>query len=135
MDWAYSDASRKVMPEVIDEIFNKGALYQVEIPEDDEYLLWDKPLSEQPEKVRAVVEPLMQGEVNRRNEERERLNAASPGRLNHPVIGKLARKVYTSADIRVGQWFQARFPWPYEQVMRRLNREFDSALAAQEVAS
>ncbi len=39
--------------------------------------------------------------------------------------------VYTSADIRLGQWFQARFPWPYEQVMRRLNREFDRALAAQ----
>lgn len=39
--------------------------------------------------------------------------------------------VYTSADIRLGQWFQARFPWPYEQVMRRLNREFDTALAAQ----
>ena len=35
---------------------NKGRLYQVEIPEDDEYLLWDKPLSEQPEKVRDALD-------------------------------------------------------------------------------
>ena len=33
----------------------RGALYEVEIPEDDEYLLWDKPLSEQPEKVREAL--------------------------------------------------------------------------------
>lgn len=34
----------------------KGRLYEVEIPEDDEYLLWDKPLSEQPEGVREQFE-------------------------------------------------------------------------------
>lgn len=33
----------------------KGRLYEVEIPDDDEYLLWDKPLSEQPEKVKAAL--------------------------------------------------------------------------------
>ena len=33
-----------------------GRLYEVEIPEDDEYLLWDKPLSEQPEVVRKAFE-------------------------------------------------------------------------------
>lgn len=32
-----------------------GRLYEVEIPEDGEYLLWDKPLSEQPEKVKAAL--------------------------------------------------------------------------------
>jgi len=45
----------------------QGQLYEVEIPEDDVMLLWDKPLSEQPEKVReapsaaasAVEEPRM----------------------------------------------------------------------------
>jgi len=37
---------------------NTGRLYQVEIPEDDEYLLWDKPLSEQPEKVKAALKDL-----------------------------------------------------------------------------
>lgn len=37
---------------------NDGRLYEVEIPEDDEYLLWDKPLSEQPKKVRAALEKI-----------------------------------------------------------------------------
>lgn len=32
-----------------------GRLYEVNIPEDDQYLLWDKPLDEQPEKVRAAL--------------------------------------------------------------------------------
>lgn len=32
-----------------------GNIYEVEIPEDGEYLLWDKPLDEQPEKVRAAL--------------------------------------------------------------------------------
>jgi len=32
-----------------------GQLYEVEIPEDSEMLLWDKPLSEQPEKVRQAL--------------------------------------------------------------------------------
>lgn len=32
-----------------------GRLYQVDIPEDNEYLLWDAPLNEQPEKVRAAL--------------------------------------------------------------------------------
>ena len=36
-----------------------GKLYQVELaPKDDEYLLWDKPLSEQSEKVKAALEGL-----------------------------------------------------------------------------
>ena len=29
--------------------------------------------------------------------------------------------VFTSPDIRVGHWFQNKFAWPYEQVMRKLN--------------
>lgn len=32
-----------------------GQLYKVEIPEDDTYLLWDKPLSEQPDEVRKAL--------------------------------------------------------------------------------
>jgi hypothetical protein len=34
----------------------QGQLYEVEIPEDSEMLLWDKPLSEQPEVVQRAVE-------------------------------------------------------------------------------
>lgn len=33
----------------------KGQLYEVEIPEDDTFLLWDKPLSEQPKAVREAI--------------------------------------------------------------------------------
>jgi NAD(P)-dependent dehydrogenase (short-subunit alcohol dehydrogenase family) len=29
--------------------------------------------------------------------------------------------VFTSRDVQVGYWFQRKFAWPYEQVMRRLN--------------
>jgi hypothetical protein len=31
--------------------------------------------------------------------------------------------VFTSFDIRLGDWFQRKFAWPYEWVMRLLNRE------------
>ena len=37
-----------------------GQLYEVEIPEDGQYLLWDKPLSEQPEKVKAATSDVLQ---------------------------------------------------------------------------
>lgn len=37
---------------------NTGQLYEVNIPEDDTMLLWDKPLSEQPAKVREAVNQL-----------------------------------------------------------------------------
>ncbi len=46
------------------EIYGKGEgnLYQVELaPNEDEYLLWDKPLSEQSEKVRDVIASLEDG--------------------------------------------------------------------------
>jgi len=40
-------------------ISEPGRLYEVDIPEDDEYLLWDKPLSEQPPKVKAALESVL----------------------------------------------------------------------------
>jgi NAD(P)-dependent dehydrogenase (short-subunit alcohol dehydrogenase family) len=36
--------------------------------------------------------------------------------------------VYTSPEIAVGHWFQRTVPWPYELVMRGLNRGFGQAL-------
>ncbi len=36
----------------------EGQLYEVDIPEDSEMLLWDRPLSEQPEAVRAALKDL-----------------------------------------------------------------------------
>ncbi len=36
-----------------------GQLYEVEIPEDSEMLLWDRPINEQPEKTRSALESLI----------------------------------------------------------------------------
>ncbi|MGH8461021.1 MAG: SDR family oxidoreductase [Stenotrophobium sp.] len=36
--------------------------------------------------------------------------------------------VFTSPDIRVGYWFQRKFAWPYEFVMRRLNDRLQAVL-------
>ncbi len=41
-----------------------GALYQVEIPEENEYLLWDKPLSEQPEAIQRAVDTVVERVVS-----------------------------------------------------------------------
>lgn len=38
---------------------NRGSLYTVDIPGDDELLVWDAPLSEQPPKVKAAIEPFL----------------------------------------------------------------------------
>ncbi len=38
--------------------------------------------------------------------------------------------VFTSPDIRVGYWFQRKLAWPYELVMRLLNRELHRATRA-----
>ncbi|MFN7952890.1 MAG: SDR family oxidoreductase [bacterium] len=35
--------------------------------------------------------------------------------------------VFTSPDIRIGYWFQRKLAWPYELVMRLLNRAFHHA--------
>ena len=50
--WAKAEAAfTEAVPET------KGKLYQVELaPEEDEYLLWDKPLSEQSEKVKGALD-------------------------------------------------------------------------------
>ncbi|MBP7135993.1 MAG: hypothetical protein KBA57_06490 [Sphingomonadaceae bacterium] len=48
-------AELKAKAESLGERPTDGRLYEVDIPEDGEYLLWDAPLSEQPEKVRVAV--------------------------------------------------------------------------------
>lgn len=45
-----ADAVERLAPER-----GKGRLYEVEIPEEGEYLLWDEPLSKQPEQVRKAL--------------------------------------------------------------------------------
>ena len=47
----------KLFKEMGVETKRTGKLYQVELaPKEDEYLLWDRPLSEQSEKVKAAFE-------------------------------------------------------------------------------
>lgn len=43
-----------------------GALYQVEVPDDNELLLWDQPLSKQPPMVRAAIESTFSDSERRR---------------------------------------------------------------------
>jgi hypothetical protein len=62
-EWAKTQKqiTEDLSPDQIDDFvsrlsFGKGRLYQVELaPEQDEYLLWDKPLSEQSEKVKTAL--------------------------------------------------------------------------------
>lgn len=53
-----------------------------------------------------------------------RKHAVSPEKAAAAILrGIKANRymVFTSADIRVGYWFQRKFSWPYELVMRLLN--------------
>lgn len=54
-----NSAHKKIKESLVGAIVNKassaGQLYEVEIPEDDSMLLWDKPLSEQPEAVKKSL--------------------------------------------------------------------------------
>ncbi|MFG5410367.1 LPD38 domain-containing protein [Piscinibacter sakaiensis] len=73
-EWA--KANRQVLerytPEQIDSFVRRlstdpGQLYQVEIPEDSELLLWDKPLKDQPADVRAALERMAAAEPDQRS--------------------------------------------------------------------
>lgn len=50
--------------------------------------------------------------------------AVSPDQAGEAIITGVQRgkyMIYTSRDIQVGHFLQRIFPWPYEQLMRRLN--------------
>jgi hypothetical protein len=83
---------------------SKGNLYTADLPDEmvDRMLDWDKPLSEQSETVKKALlaNPNIAAEVQRLNEQRIALNKQSPGRLTHPVIGKLANKETTPESLK-----------------------------------
>lgn len=56
--WNNRDDADALTPVFAEAMANTGRLYQVDIPEDNEYLLWDAPLSEQPETVKRAIEKL-----------------------------------------------------------------------------
>ncbi len=54
-------------------------------------------------------------------------HAVSPEKAAEKIIKGIKGNrymVFTSLDIRVGYWFQRKFAWPYELVMRFMNDEF-----------
>jgi hypothetical protein len=48
---------------LLEEASKAGQLYRVDIPEDGALMDWDKPISEQPEKVKAIIESLITPEI------------------------------------------------------------------------
>ena len=53
----YNDNYKDEYLSILDDVdVDEGQLYEVDIPDDDEMLDWDKPLSEQPEKVKEALE-------------------------------------------------------------------------------
>lgn len=54
----YDQAIEKAKTNAVEIKFQKGKLYHVDIPEDNEYLFWDKPFSEQNQHVQSALENL-----------------------------------------------------------------------------
>ena len=83
-----------------------GALYTVDLPDEKiaQMLDWDKPFSEQSAYVQKAImnNDLLKPYVEKMNAKIKQLNEADPARLTHPVIGKLAKKVY-DVDSMKGQ--------------------------------
>lgn len=54
-------------------------------------------------------------------------HAVTPEKAADAIVQGILRNrymVFTSLDIRIGYWFQRKFAWPYELVMRLMNDEF-----------
>lgn len=54
-------------------------------------------------------------------------HAIPPEKAAHAILQGILRNrylVFTSLDIRIGYWFQRKFAWPYELVMRLMNDRF-----------
>jgi viroplasmin and RNaseH domain-containing protein len=93
--------------QLMQERFNlKGNLYTVDLPDEKiaQMLDWDKPFSEQSAYVQKAImnNDLLKPYVEKMNAKTKQLNEADPARLTHPVIGKLAKKVY-DVDSMKGQ--------------------------------
>ena len=71
-----------------------GKIYTVEIPDDAQYLLWDKPLRAQPPEVRSAVEAVLAA-----NPEAAKLLGADP---DHPVDGTLGEGFYQTLSQALG---------------------------------
>ena len=61
--WAEVRAARDAVSKDFSFAQSDGRLYKVDIPEDNEYLLWDKPLNQQPEGVREKIKGLLRSDL------------------------------------------------------------------------
>lgn len=83
-------------------VFKGGYLYHVEIPEEEDYLLWDKPLSENPRKIQDALadDQYLKAYVDKSNASKEALNKKYPERLTHPILSKFAKKIQSVDSLR-----------------------------------
>src|SRR5690606_5541727 len=92
---AYRARIREELPALRSAINNIGGnLYQVEIPEDSDLLDSDAPLSEQPEKVRAALEPEVANLRARALEQEAGWGEmAAPDRVEENITGQFIYRV------------------------------------------
>lgn len=103
-----SDAIRPILEAIKTE--RRGRLYEVELaPADDEWLLWDKPLSEQSEKVKAGLEAIPDWPMRERWKQsgawpnvkgRDLYEDLAPGPLRHVDAGRIASAKLRAVGIR-----------------------------------
>lgn len=72
--------------DAINEARPKGQLYEVEIPEDNEFLLWDKRLSEQPAKVIEALAPFIE---RHKANQRKVMSAFPPAEVEREIAAGL----------------------------------------------
>ena len=98
---------------------NPGHLYKVDLPDDAiaRMLDWDAPLSKQPEAVRGVLSgnEAVTSYMAKANAERAALNQSHPGRLTHPVLGKIAGKAVDETTVKAQT--------AYEQLVRQYGEQ------------
>lgn len=72
--------------------------------------------------------------LSQKMQQRFQKHAIKPEKAAEAIITGVKRNrymVFTSPDIRMGHWFQNKFAWPYEQVMKRLNDTMDAVARRQ----
>ena len=75
----------KALRELEPTLGTKGKLYQVELaPEEDEFLLWDKPLSEQSEKVQSILKGITDSYINATKGKGEDVYTRIKGKVGTP---------------------------------------------------
>lgn len=73
-----------------------------------------------------------------RMQRRFQKHAIKPEQAAKAILDGIKRNrylVFTSPDVRVGHWFQNKFAWPYEQVMKKLNQTMHAVASRQKAGA